>query len=135
MNKFDVPQDLIKKLEDIKIITSEIEQEFNTTKEKLSQLDRLQVDIYHDIEDSKLDDPSDKVKIFDELDSCLSLRRYYKERLAYLDSIRSSLTLESIEQALEGVERVTQRIESKQWEHKINDELKQELLSESNKLL
>ena len=123
-------KNLIKKnLKEIQSLTKDIEKEYKNTKHKQSILDKLIVDLEHEIEFDKMDaiDMSKKIK---EMRAVLKLRRKYKNNMEYFTEIRKSINPMQVGKSLVSWDNIRIKQENKKYTHRVNEEVRNEGLDE-----
>lgn len=120
-------------LHNIKQSIDIINQQYKENSTKLSQIDLLISDLYHEIEFDKLTAPQMMIK-FKELKACLKIRRTYKNEHEYLQSVVSSLNNSKIEVAISNSNRVEKKESEKIYKKRIKDEVRNEILKYADEL-
>lgn len=118
---------------DIEEILADVEEVYKSVTERQSQIDRLIIDLEHEIELENY--PAHKMMLkYKELKACFRLRRKYKNELEYLMAIRPSLNLSVVSASNKALHAVVEKMERKRYYHRIKEELRIEILEEAKKI-
>ena len=116
-------------LTDISKLVEELEIKFKHAREKTTQLDRMLVQIYHEIEFGKMDAVA-IMKKHKELKGVLKLRRLYKNRLERMRVTRSTLSKGAVNEIINNYSKSQKGQSKKQFKDRISEEIRKELLAE-----
>lgn len=125
---------LDEKVIELKNILDEIEDNYNKAKSKSSVIDKIIVDIEHEIE---FDKPSgaQMVKKYKELQTAFRLRREYKDNVDYFIKFRSGLNIKHISISEKGLENQQKSNENRKYSKRVAIETRDEVLAEFEKML
>lgn len=110
-----------------------VEDEYILAKTRHSQIERIIVDIEHEIE---LDKPSgsDMVKKYKELQTAFRLRRIYKDDVDYLIKFRETSNLKQTKKTINGISSTEISKNNRNYRTRIEHEVRINLLSEFDKI-
>ncbi len=121
------------RLSSIETIVNDIDLKYDEAREKHSYFDKLKLDIEHEMELDVLS-ASERACKYKEYHSCLKLRRKYKEGVEYFLKAKSCLNIAGIESAKIGIDQIEFTNSKKSYTHRVNKEMRQELLDEINRI-
>jgi len=116
------------KIKEIELIIQELETNYNYCNEKQSQLDKIIVDIEHEIEFDSVDGSTMLLR-YKEFKSALRLRRMYKDKVAEYLSIRANINPNIIISANRQLDKIIIDRDSRGYRHRIKKELRKEILN------